>query len=73
MAIKHDTLLAGNNLSFEGGFFSLSAVVLIRSGHAAPILFDTGHHCTRWLLLAALARRGLACGDIGTVVLSPAF
>ncbi len=70
MAISHDILVAGSNLSFRGGFFGFSSIVLVRFDGAAPLLFDTGHHATRGLLLAALGARGLAPSDIGTVVLS---
>ncbi len=70
MAIRHHTLVEGNCLSFKGGFFGFSAIVLIEADGHGPILFDTGHHSTRLLLLEALQRKGLTPGDIGTVFLS---
>lgn len=70
MSITHHILVEGNSLSFRGGFFGFSSVVLLRVDARAPILFDTGHHSTRLLLLAALERHGLAARDIDTVFLS---
>ncbi|QAA94582.1 MBL fold metallo-hydrolase [Pollutimonas thiosulfatoxidans] len=70
MTIRHDTLVEGNCLSFKGGFFGFSAIVLVVVEDQGPILFDTGHHSTRSLLLEALAKRGLAPSDIKTVFLS---
>lgn len=67
---KMDVLVPGNNLSFAGGFFGFSAVVLLRHPELGPILFDTGHHSTRHLLLQGLDRVGLAPGDIEHVFLS---
>lgn len=63
-------LVQGNSLSFRGGFFGFSLVALIRHPALGPILFDTGHHSTRHLLLAGLDRAGLRPGDIGHVFLS---
>lgn len=70
MTLKHDTLVVGNSLSFEGGFFGFSAVVLISTPEHGHILFDTGHHSTRLLLINALTERGLQPQDISTVFLS---
>lgn len=70
MAIRHHTLVEGNCLSFKGGFFGFSAIVLIEADGHGPILFDTGHHSTRLLLLEALDKHGLAPADIATVFLS---
>ena len=70
LTISHHVLIAGNNLSFEGGFFGLSSVVLVRVDGQRPLIVDTGHHCTRRWLIAALARHGLTTADIGTVFLS---
>lgn len=70
MAIRHHTLVEGNCLSFKGGFFGFSAIVLIEADGHGPILFDTGHHSTRLLLLEALGKRGLAPADIDRVFLS---
>lgn len=70
MAIRHHILVEGNCLSFEGGFFGFSAIVLIEADGHGPILFDTGHHATRLMLLKALDQRGLVPGDIKTVFLS---
>ncbi|MER1967620.1 MBL fold metallo-hydrolase [Castellaniella sp. GW247-6E4] len=70
MAIRHHTLVEGNCLSFKGGFFGFSAIVLIEADGHGPILFDTGHHTTRLLLLEALEEKGLAPRDIETIFLS---
>lgn len=70
MAVQHDILVEGNCLSFKGGFFGFSAVVLVNVDGYGPILFDTGHHSTRLLLLNALAERNLKPADIKTVFLS---
>lgn len=70
MAIQHDILIEGNSLSFRGGFFGFSAVVLITVDGHDPVLFDTGHHSTRLMLLEALEKRGLAPQDIKTAFLS---
>lgn len=70
MAIRHHTLIQGNCLSFKGGFFGFSAIVLVEADGHGPILFDTGHHSTRLLLLEALTEKGLAPRDIRTVFLS---
>ncbi|KAA0890905.1 MBL fold metallo-hydrolase [Pusillimonas sp. ANT_WB101] len=70
MSVQHHTLVEGNSLSFKGGFFGFSAVVLIRVTGHPPILFDTGHHSTRLLLLDSLREQGLAPEDIGSVFLS---
>jgi len=70
MVIKYRILVNGNSLSFRGGFFGFSSVVLIDVPDTAPILFDTGHHSTRLLLLNALKQHGLSPQDIGTVFLS---
>ncbi len=67
--MRHEVIVSGSSLAFEGGFFGFSSVVLVR-GPEGPVLFDTGHHVTRGLLLAGLERAGVAPGDIGTVVLS---
>lgn len=70
MTIRHHNLVEGNSLSFKGGFFGFSTVTLIESDSHGPILFDTGHHATRLLLLDALTQRGLSPQDIQTVFLS---
>lgn len=70
MGIRHHTLVEGNCLSFKGGAFGFSAIVLIEADGHGLILFDTGHHATRRLLLEALKHRGLQPADIRTVFLS---
>lgn len=70
MTITHHVLVEGNSLSFRGGFFGFSTIALARADEHPPILFDTGHHCTRLLLLEALERHGLKPRDIGSVFLS---
>lgn len=67
--MRYETLVAGSNLALEEGFLGLSSVVLVHAPDG-PLLFDAGHHTTRPALLGALARRGLAAGDVATVVLS---
>ena len=68
--IDLEILVQGNSLSFRGGFFGFSVVALLRHPDLGPVLFDTGHHSTRHLLLAGLERAGLSCADIGHVFLS---
>lgn len=70
MSLTHHTLVEGNSLSFRGGFFGFSSIVLVQADGHKPVLFDTGHHSTRLLLLAGLARHKLTPQDIGTVFLS---
>lgn len=69
-ALDMKIIVPGSSLSFRGGFFGFSAVVLLRHPDAGYILFDTGHHSTRHLLLAGLARAGVSAAEIGTVFLS---
>lgn len=68
--MRHDLLFPGISLAFEGGFFGLSTVALLRVDGHPPILFDCGHHVTRGPLLAALAAHSLSPDEIGTLVLS---
>lgn len=70
MSVSHKILVEGNSLSFKGGFFGFSTVALIRVKGSDPVLFDTGHHSTRLLLLQALEREGLTPESIRTVFLS---
>lgn len=69
-AISHKVLVPGNCLGFRGGFLGLSSIVLLRVPKAGPILFDTGHHATKQMLIDALAREGLAPSDVEQVFLS---
>lgn len=69
-AISHKVLVPGNCLGFTGGFLGLSSVVLLRVPGAGPILFDTGHHATKAMLIRALANEGLGPDDIRQVFLS---
>lgn len=68
--MHHDILVPGHSLSFDGGFFGLSSIVLIEGDGFGPILFDCGHHVTRNLLLEALAERNMRTDDVETLVLS---
>lgn len=68
--VSYHVLVEGNCLGFTGGFLGLSSVVLVRIEGIAPIVFDTGHHATKAMLIRALADQGLAPTDIGQVVLS---
>ncbi|MBV6273988.1 MBL fold metallo-hydrolase [Alcaligenaceae bacterium CGII-47] len=70
MPIRHHTLVEGNSLSFKDGFFGFSSIVLILVDGYGPLLFDTGHHSTRLLLLQALKEQGLNPQDIEAVFLS---
>jgi glyoxylase-like metal-dependent hydrolase (beta-lactamase superfamily II) len=69
-AISHRVLVQGNCLGFTGGFLGLSSIVLVRVPGEAPMLFDTGHHATKAMLIRALEAEGLVPGDIGQVFLS---
>ncbi|MDV3253727.1 MBL fold metallo-hydrolase [Devosia sp. BK] len=51
------------------GFLGWSTSVLLHTA-GGPVLFDTGSSGDRPALLAALENRGVAPGDIGTIVLS---
>jgi N-acyl homoserine lactone hydrolase len=66
---KFDVLVQGSSLAFHGGFFGISAIVLVTSGKTRA-LFDVGHGVTRKMLLDALAARDLAPADIDLIVLS---
>ncbi|MFT0546383.1 MBL fold metallo-hydrolase [Allopusillimonas ginsengisoli] len=68
--VSYQVLVQGNCLGFTGGFLGLSSVVLVRIEGIAPILFDTGHHATKAMLIRALAGQGLAPKDVGQVFLS---
>src|SRR5690606_10226251 len=68
--VSYHVLVQGNCLGFTGGFLGLSSVVLVRIDGVAPILFDTGHHATKAMLIRALAEQGLAPNDVGKVFLS---
>lgn len=70
MSIRHTTLVEGNSLRFKEGFFGFSTTVLIQADGHGPILFDTGHHLTRLMLLSGLKQQGLTPADICTVFLS---
>ncbi len=70
MSISYEVLVEGNSLSFKGGFFGFSSIVLVRSATHGLLLFDTGHHSTRLLLINALNERGLNPSDINHVFLS---
>lgn len=70
MSISYDVLVEGNSLSFKGGFFGFSSIILIKSAAHGLLLFDTGHHSTRLLLINALQERGLSPTDINYVFLS---
>jgi glyoxylase-like metal-dependent hydrolase (beta-lactamase superfamily II) len=69
MSVFYEILVPGNPAALEGGFLGLSSIVLVRTP-GGPMLFDTGHHATKAMLLQALEARGLRPADIGTVVLS---
>lgn len=70
MTISHSILVEGNSLSFRDGFFGFSTIALLQSEEWGPLLFDTGHHSTRLLLLRALKEHGLTPIDIKSVFLS---
>jgi len=68
--VSYQVLVEGNCLGFTGGFLGLSSVVLVRIEGIAPMLFDTGHHATKAMLIRGLAEQGLKPADIGQVFLS---
>lgn len=68
--VAYDVLVQGNCLGFTGGFLGLSSVVLMRIEGEGPILFDTGHHATKAMLIRGLNQHGLRPGDIRHVFLS---
>lgn len=70
MSISYEVLVEGNSLSFKGGFFGFSSIILVKSKTHGLLLFDTGHHSTRLLLISALNERGLSPQDINHVFLS---
>lgn len=70
MSVRFEVLVPGNSLSFRGGFFGFSSISLIKPAGHEPFLFDTGHHVTRHMMLAALERRGMQPSDIRHVFLS---
>jgi len=70
MPIEMSILVPGSSFSFRGGFFGFSVIVLLRHPDLGPVLFDTGHHSTRHLLLAALENEGIAPANIRHVFLS---
>jgi glyoxylase-like metal-dependent hydrolase (beta-lactamase superfamily II) len=63
------TLLNGYSLNTEQGNPAFCSVHLVETD-AGRLLFDCGHAGRRRRLLDALAQRGLAPADIGTVVVS---
>lgn len=69
MPPKFDILVPGSSIAFHGGFFGISAIVMVSSG-GRRALFDVGHGVTRKMLLDALAARGLAPAAIDVIVLS---
>lgn len=68
--VSYRVLVQGNCLGFTGGFLGLSSIVLINVAGVAPILFDTGHHATKAMLIKALAEEGVKPSQIGQVFLS---
>ncbi|MTI45457.1 glyoxylase-like metal-dependent hydrolase (beta-lactamase superfamily II) [Roseibium hamelinense] len=69
MAVTFDILVSGSSLAFEGGFFGISSVVLVRTNRET-LLFDCGHGTTRQMLIDALGIRGLVTQDIDRLVIS---
>lgn len=69
-SISHKVLVTGNCLGFTGGFLGLSTIALVRVPNQGPILFDTGHHATKAMLIKALAEEGLKPSDIRQIFLS---
>ncbi|WP_417275987.1 MBL fold metallo-hydrolase [Castellaniella sp.] len=70
MSIHHAILVEGNSLRFKEGFFGFSTTVLVLVDGYEPVLFDTGHHLTRLMLLSGLKQHGLTPADIRMVFLS---
>ncbi|WP_321332957.1 MBL fold metallo-hydrolase [Breoghania sp.] len=64
-----DVLVPGSSLAFNGGFFGISAIVMVEAG-GKRALFDVGHGVTRRMLLEALKARDLAPRDIDMLIFS---
>lgn len=69
MPASFDILVPGSSIAFHGGFFGISAIVMVTGGKTRA-LFDVGHGVTRKMLIDALAARGLSPADIDVIVLS---
>jgi len=69
MRVDYEILVPGNNLALQDGFLGLSSIVWVTTPDG-PLLFDTGHHTTKSMLLKGLRRQGCDPGDVPTVVLS---
>lgn len=69
MHANYEILVPGNNLALKDGFLGLSSIVWVTTPDG-PLLFDTGHHTTKAMLLKGLKARGYEPGDVPTVVLS---
>jgi glyoxylase-like metal-dependent hydrolase (beta-lactamase superfamily II) len=67
--VAYDILIPGFPARSSRGFLGWSTVTLLHAG-GMPVLVDTGGQGDRVGLLAALAARGLAPGDIRLIVLS---
>jgi glyoxylase-like metal-dependent hydrolase (beta-lactamase superfamily II) len=67
--VAYDILIPGFPARSSRGFLGWSTVTLLHAG-GIPVLVDTGGQGDRLGLLAALAARGLAPGDIRLVILS---
>lgn len=69
MTVRYEILVPGSSLAFEGGFFGLSAIVLLETG-GQRALFDCGHGPTRRLLCDRLGQLGLQLDDIDLLIFS---
>lgn len=69
MAVDYEIIVKGNNLRLVGGFLGMTNLTLIRTNDGY-MLVDVGHTVNRQGLVAALAERGLAPGDVRRVFLS---
>jgi glyoxylase-like metal-dependent hydrolase (beta-lactamase superfamily II) len=69
MATTYEILVPGNSLEWSGGFLGFANLTLVTTSEGT-LLFDTGHYINRAALVAALAARDMAPGDVDEVFLS---
>jgi glyoxylase-like metal-dependent hydrolase (beta-lactamase superfamily II) len=69
MTPTYEILVPGNSLEWSGGFLGFANLTLVTTSEGT-LLFDTGHYINRGALVAALAAREMAPGDIDKVFLS---
>jgi len=67
--MRFEVLLPGFSLVSDRGYVGWCNIVLLRKA-SSLIIYDTGHHSDRALLLRALAKRGIKPADIDLVIIS---